>query len=431
MAAIGFPALAQGEAGQAAPRPAAAAAADPPATASVIVQTVGSSGLFYDGSGSDTSDNQVEIVAGGKVTFSYPTGTLGHNVVFNGPQPTSCVQTEGAGPFPAPPLPQYTLPAPWAGDCTFDTPGTYAFHCNAHPEMTGSVVVDEPSGSPTPTPTGTATPTPTATATVSPTPTPSPPQLRPTSATIDAHDYFFQDAAAADQGDNTVDVQPGQSVKFEYPAGANFHNVEFNDSKPTTCEQTAGVVLPGIALPPLPAVPLGAGWSGQCEFDQPGTYTFFCTAHNYMTGTVVVGAPDGGGPPLAGIASLPDFLAPAPRAWVSFDPPRRASTTIAKLARGALKLTGHCTSVGDGKVTLTASKAQARRLHLRSRTLGTATAHCEDNGLFKVTIKSSAAVKRALKHYHGKALKVTATVTLRGAGGSSSSKRPVTLGGGK
>ena len=43
---------------------------------------------------------------------------------------------------PPPPLPIVALPAGWAGNCTFNTPGVYTFYCSTHrTEMTGSVTV--------------------------------------------------------------------------------------------------------------------------------------------------------------------------------------------------------------------------------------------------------------------------------------------------
>ena len=51
--------------------------------------------------------------------------------------------------------------------------------------------------------------------------------------------------------------------------------------------QKTGVVI--APPPPLPFVPLPQGWSGECTFSAPGTYSFVCTAHRTeMTGTVVV-----------------------------------------------------------------------------------------------------------------------------------------------
>ena len=46
---------------------------------------------------------------------------------------------------------------------TFDAPGSFAYHCDVHPEMTGAVVVEEAAAAPSPTATATApAPQPTA-----------------------------------------------------------------------------------------------------------------------------------------------------------------------------------------------------------------------------------------------------------------------------
>jgi hypothetical protein len=93
-----------------------------------------------------TTDSTANIAVGGTVSFSYPTGgTSSHNVVFTGPQPTSCTQTATAPGYrigPAPPLPAVAEAPGWAGTCTFDTAGTYPFDSAADgPAMSGTVVV--------------------------------------------------------------------------------------------------------------------------------------------------------------------------------------------------------------------------------------------------------------------------------------------------
>jgi plastocyanin len=99
------------------------------------------------------------IAQGGTVAFSYPTGISEHNADFGqGPQPTSCAQTAGPGSGRVPPLPHQATSAGWTGTCTFNAPGTYTFHCDVHPFMTGTVVV-EGSGSTTGAGTGTTTTT--------------------------------------------------------------------------------------------------------------------------------------------------------------------------------------------------------------------------------------------------------------------------------
>lgn len=143
--------------------------ATPPARAGIVAHDSASPlrNWFQDAASSDPADNSVTVAPGATVDFSFPVGagTTAHNVVF-ATNPTSCTQTAGIVILPAPPLPASSLPAGWAGECTFDTPGVYTFVCQAHPvEMSGSVVVTD----------GTEpTPTPTVVPTVSPTPTPTP-----------------------------------------------------------------------------------------------------------------------------------------------------------------------------------------------------------------------------------------------------------------
>src|SRR4051812_45014704 len=94
---------------------------------------------FMDTASGNQTDNTVNITPGGRVTISYPTGDNVHNADFsNGPAPSSCTQTKAPAPYPilpAPPLPLATEPPGWEGFCVFNTPGTYTFFCQAHPEM--------------------------------------------------------------------------------------------------------------------------------------------------------------------------------------------------------------------------------------------------------------------------------------------------------
>jgi plastocyanin len=124
---------------------------------------------FDEGAGFTATDNAwtangkdprtVTIAPGETVTFNYPDGHSTHNVDFTGAKP-DCT---GLPPFPYP-------PQLWkAATCRFDRAGTYAFVCDAHAEMTGTVVVVAPTPSPTPT----ATPDP-VTPGATPAPTPPP-----------------------------------------------------------------------------------------------------------------------------------------------------------------------------------------------------------------------------------------------------------------
>jgi len=104
----------------------ASAGADAPTTGAITAKDPYS---FDNGSGG----NSVTVAKGGTLTFSYPSpGASMHSVVFDGAGP-SCAD-----------LPSVPTSAPWSGSCTFDSYGTYTFHCGLHSFMTGSVEVPDP-----------------------------------------------------------------------------------------------------------------------------------------------------------------------------------------------------------------------------------------------------------------------------------------------
>jgi hypothetical protein len=121
-------------------------------------------------SANGTAASTVTILPGGTVSFGYPTGGSIHSVVFTGPQPTSCTQTQaptGYSIMAAPPLPANPggEPAPWSGTCRFDAAGTYPFQDGNHgAAMSGTVVVATTTTTPpVTTTTTTTTPPPTTT----------------------------------------------------------------------------------------------------------------------------------------------------------------------------------------------------------------------------------------------------------------------------
>ena len=146
---------------------------------------------WFQERGSAETDNSVTIKRGERVAFAYPTGANYHDVEFKtGPAPASCPQTKASPGMPldpndAPPLPAFVNPPGWEGYCTFANAGTYTFVCGAHPEMTGTVIVQDATPTPTASPTATASPTVTAspTASASPSATASPGATASPSAT--------------------------------------------------------------------------------------------------------------------------------------------------------------------------------------------------------------------------------------------------------
>jgi plastocyanin len=407
---------------------------------------------FQDASSADVNDNSVTIQAGGKVTFDYPAGANYHNVDFRtAAKPSTCIKTKQSPTLPLPdsdqvaPMPDFAQPPGWEGECTFPTPGTYAFLCSTHPEMTGTVNVvagSEPTPQPTATPTSTPTAEPTQTPTVVPTVAPQ----RPGIVARDAPGRnWFQDAASADPADNSVTVAPGGTVEFSFPVGAGTtaHNVVF-DTAPTSCVQRTGVAI--LPAPPLPQFAMPPGWEGECTFNEPGTYTFLCSTHPVeMKGSVVVG--NGGEPtptptPTATPEPPRDWTpAPVPKPWAAIDKPKSSQMTLAKFLDKKLKVTARCVSAGTGTMTMTiGNQLAAKRLKVKVKRskksrqaqfeLASADATCNQYGRFTVKLKPTAQARKALKGYT-KALRVTLTLRLAGPIGTTTATRTITLKGKK
>ncbi len=129
--------------------------------APTLVTIVAADNVFsVDGGGAPN----VTIAAGGHVNFTYPSGNSRHNVRFTGAQPTVCGISLGPTGTAAA-LPSLPSPPVWEGGCDFQTPGTYAFVCDLHSSMTGSVTVAAGGASPPPDP---PPPEPTVTADLAP-----------------------------------------------------------------------------------------------------------------------------------------------------------------------------------------------------------------------------------------------------------------------
>ena len=102
---------------------------------------------------------------------------------------------------------------------------------------------------------------------------------------------LFMDASQSNPLDNSVTINPGEKVTFNYPTGNSVHNVAFTNigPLPPTCVQTVARRAsrswrrrrsPAFGQPP--------GWAGECTFRHAGTYSFFCRSTPNMVGTVVV-----------------------------------------------------------------------------------------------------------------------------------------------
>jgi plastocyanin len=249
---------------------------------------------------------------------------------------------------------------------------------------------------------------------------------RSADASVVAFDNGFRDGGQADTNDTTVEIAPGGTVSFAYPSGGSSHNVVFDAAQPSSCVQQAGVVI--TAAPPLPGFAEPQGWSGECTFNAAGTYTFVCGVHPEMTGKVIVGESPTPTPtpvetPVPTPVATPVVTpAPTPMPWASLDSPAKSAASVAGFVSGKLKLSARCSTPSSGSLSLTVSKADAKKLKLKGTELARVSAQCTGTGRVAVTVKPSAAAKRALKKWR-RALKATATLTL----GSAKSTRAITL----
>ena len=80
---------------------------------------------------------------------------------------------------------------------------------------------------------------------------------------------------------SSVTINPGESVSFKNTSGTP-HGVTWTASSPSSCTD-----------PILNGAGSSGSWEGSCTFNQGGSFTFRCTVHPAMTGTVTVsGGPE-------------------------------------------------------------------------------------------------------------------------------------------
>jgi plastocyanin len=145
---------------------------------------------------------------------------------------------------------------------SFSAPGTYPYFCVIHPEMTGSVVVTDATGSAPPPP---------------PAASPAPPPVPPVSASPgDVRVIDF------DYSPRSITVNAGTPVRF-VNAGIAPHTVTARDGS-----FDSGIMTTGDGF--------------RHTFGTLGTFEFFCVIHPEMTGSVAVSDAAGTAPPPAAAA---------------------------------------------------------------------------------------------------------------------------------
>ncbi len=168
---------------------------------------------------------------------------------------------------------------------TFTAAGTYAYGCDFHGNMRGTIIVTGAAGTPAPTP----APAPGATvppATTPPTTPPAPPAAPPatpapgsiaTNETVVVSNNTFNPS--------TITVNVGSTITWSNNDTVT-HTVTADDQS-----FTSGLLKKSTT------------WSR--TFSTPGTFTYFCEIHPDMTGTVIAKAADGSAPPAAAPPSSP------------------------------------------------------------------------------------------------------------------------------
>jgi plastocyanin len=257
----------------------------------------------------------------------------------------------------------------------------------------------------------------------------------PPTASFTAADFVWN---ASGSTGNQANIAPGGTVTFSYPAGASDHNADFTGGpSPTTCTQSAGV--DSGAVPPLPHQPTAPGWSGTCTFDTPGTYTFHCDMHPFMTGTVVVGdatTTTGGSTSTQSTTtqtttsstpttSPPPTITPAPPSS------HRRASPLAGPARRALVLAAvqHGLTV-HGSVSISAAgrggRAEIQLFAAGGRRVGSLVRRALPAGRVRFAVALDRRGRRALRRQGQLALTVTVIVTT-GEGTRASVSRRVRL----
>jgi plastocyanin len=231
----------------------------------------------------------------------------------------------------------------------------------------------------------------------------------------------------------------GGQITIKNPSASVYHGVEW----------TSG---PENATPSCSAgVPVGAAaikWEGTCTFVKPGTYTFRCTVHSYMTETVTVSPGGGTTGTSTGSTSTGTPNPPPTSGGTTATPPsggeagssEGGSSAPASLAK-AVKLAGsqHGHAV-HGSVTIAPGSAGARLEvdllassvglasagHTRQVRVGTFVVAHVHSGAVSFSVGLSSRARNALRRR--KHLTVTVRITLQTPGGSRLvTSRSVTL----
>ena len=204
-----------------------------------------------------------------------------------------------------------------------------------------------------------------------------------------------------------VTIAAGGTVTFTSPSGNNPHNARFSNSGPASCD------------PPLPGDPESPPWTSTCRFDSPGIYSFICTLHDGMGGTVSVvaqGTPTTP-PPTTGPGTSPPGGNPP---GGSPSEPGSVSVKVARRQRGTT-VRGSVTTSEDGSRlsirALVSNRLLAKNPPSRKVAVGSLQRQIANAGKTPFAVKLNRAARRALNRRDR--LLVTLRITVTPPGGQA------------
>jgi plastocyanin len=208
---------------------------------------------------------------------------------------------------------------------------------------------------------------------------------------------------------STATVGLGGTVLFKNPYSTTNHGLKFTGG-------TAGAPLPSCTgLPSAAETELGApSWEAKCTFSKSGTYTFVCTVHPEMTGTITVN-PNGTTTTTTTTPTTTTTTTTTPTEPPASGPliggPSLRSSQRGGVVRGSLVISK--AGAGDrleiDVFAKSASLAKAKRPAIVR--VGRFIRSSAPAGKVSFVVKLNARARNALKHRHRLALTVRITLT--------------------
>jgi hypothetical protein len=217
--------------------------------------------------------------------------------------------------------------------------------------------------------------------------------------------------------DSTATITAGGTVTFSSGPGNNDHDARFPvGSSPSVCN------------PPLPGSPAPPSWSSTCTFNAPGTYSFVCTAHPGMGGSVEVvdaGTPTTPPPTTTGPGTPPPGDNPP---GGSPSDPDSFSVKVPRRQRGTLVRGSVTTSEDDSRLSIRAlvsnrllATSPPRRI--RNVSVGSLRRLVVNAGKTAFVLKLNRAARRALNRRDRLTVRLRITVTPPGGAATTKTAR--------